>query len=91
MEWIQHEEWMTWRSMCYEFEQLTGIDVNDPRCKPVMNAIKSWGEHLARLRDDCCTAKVRAECLQDARERYIRRDDATLEADRKRRESGKVK
>ena len=38
-------EWLTWRQLCKQLEAL-GIDPNSEKAKPLMLAIKLWGEEL---------------------------------------------
>jgi len=48
----QHLEWMSWRSFCKHFDEVTGMDINHDRCNPMVDAIKRWGEELVELRKE---------------------------------------
>ena len=43
---------MSWRSFCKHFQDATGVDINHDRCKPMVDAIKRWGEELVELRKE---------------------------------------
>ena len=61
-------EWRAWRSFCHYFEEVTGIHPNDEKARPVIEAVKRWGEELAELRRVDTNPRHAAAALKDARE-----------------------
>lgn len=45
---VSEREWLTWRQVCKQLEAL-GIHPNSEKAKPLMAAIKLWGEELHML------------------------------------------
>lgn len=61
-------EWLTWRQVCKQLEAL-GISPNSEQAKPLMAAIKLWGEENAVLSEQLTQLDAR-RFRDQARETY---------------------
>ncbi len=43
----EHQAWLDWHQ---EFTRLTGLDINDARCRSFVARTRIWGEENAKLR-----------------------------------------
>jgi hypothetical protein len=62
------EEWRAWQEWHREFKALTGIDIDDPRCKRFVCLTQLWGEWLVQLRDTQTESEV-SRLFEDAKNR----------------------